>query len=82
MRSERKLNGSEGGIENGEGRGVRERRMRSRRLKEEVLNDTVVREEEAGDEVAEEALSPFSLRERKGQIQREIALQYYYLLNY
>ena len=32
-------------------------------------------------EVAEKAISPFSLRRRKGQIQREIALQYYLLNN-
>jgi len=37
-------------------------------LAEEVQNDTVVREEEAVDEVAEEALSPFWFSERKGQI--------------
>jgi len=53
------------GIENAEGRGVR---MRSWALAEEVQNDTVVREEEAVDEVAEEALSPFWFSERKGQI--------------
>ena len=29
----------------------------------------------------EKAISPFSLRRRKGQIQREIALQYYLLNN-
>jgi len=47
----------------------------------EAQNDTVVPGEEAVDEVAEEALSPFWFRERKVQIQREIALQCYYLLN-
>lgn len=53
--------------------------MRSGALAEELQNDTVVREEEAADEVAEEALSPFSFGERKGQIQREVTfvLQYY-----
>lgn len=66
------------GIENVEARGVR---MRSCTLAWEAQNDTVVPEEEAIDEVAEEALSPFWFRERKIQIQREIALQYYYLLN-
>lgn len=55
--------------------------MRSCTLAWEAQNDTVVPEEEAIDEVAEEALSPFWFRERKIQIQREIALQYYYLLN-
>ena len=37
--------------------------------------------EEAAGKVAEKALSPFSLRRRKGKIQREIALQYYLLNN-
>ena len=55
--------------------------MRSWVLAEEMQNDTIVREEEAIGEVAEEALSPFSLKRRKGQIQREIALQYYLLNN-
>lgn len=48
-----------------------------------VQNDTVVRGGEEEDEVVEEALSPFSLGERRGQIQREITYLYLrYLIFY
>jgi len=45
--------------------------MRSWRMVKELKNDTVVLGEEEVDEVVEEALSPFSFWEGKGQIQRE-----------
>ena len=41
-----------------------------------VQNDTVVREGEEEDEVVEEALSPFSLGERRGQNQRDYIYLY------
>lgn len=62
-----------------ERRRVRKRRMRSWKLVKELKNDTVVREGEEVDEVVEEALSPFSFRERKGQNQKEKERGYIYL---